>query len=588
MPQSYSQIWNLDTFFSGGSSSSALLQALKELQNEIAHLRQGIASFSLPSLISSLQKLDEECHELESFIACLLAQNTKDQQAVQLQSQIATLRAAYENVSSQLDEALAHLPEETFRQLITDDRLSALAFCLQEKRTWQKKKIPLNQEKLVHQLWIDGYQGWNDLYGTLIGSMRISVSDPNISSQSSLSIGQAENRLFHPDRTIRQTIFQAWEQAWASQEEIFAQILNHLSGFRLNLYEARGWTSVLAEPLFCNRMQEDTLTAMWESIEAHKGCLQRYLEKKASLQGTEKLAWFDVESPLSTNDLPFIPFQEAAEIIIRQFNRFSPNMGAFAKRAFEEQWIEAEDRPGKRPGGFCTHFPQSRQSRIFMTYSGTMNNVFTLAHELGHAYHNAIIDPLPRFAQHYRMNVAETASTLAEMAVIDAMIEEAQKPEVRKVLLNYKVQRSVLFLMNIHARFLFELRFYEERKKGFVLASTLNHLMEEAQQEAFCQTLSQGHPHFWASKQHFYATDVPFYNFPYTFGYLFSLGLYARLREKGPRAPSIYEDLLFDTGRMTTEELAQKHLQVDLRKPIFWEQALELIEKDIQDILLLI
>ena len=255
-------------------------------------------------------------------------------------------------------------------------------------------------------------------------------------------------------------------------------------------------------------------------------------------------------------------------------------MGSFARLAFEQSWIESEDRSGKRPDGFCAPFLNAKQSRIFMTYSGTMNNVFTLAHELGHAYHSYEMRDLPIFAQQYRMNVAETASTLAEVVVIDSMIKQSSSPKTQLALLDNKLQRSVIFLMNIYARFLFEIDFYHERRKGFVLAKDLNDLMEKAQKKAFGNALAEWHPHFWIAKQHFYLTEVPFYNFPYTFGYLFSHGIYAHLQQK-ENAEQAYASLLRDSGSLQVEKLAQRHLGVKLNEPYFWENALNLIENDV-------
>ena len=192
---------------------------------------------------------------------------------------------------------------------------------------------------------------------------------------------------------------------------------------------------------------------------------------------------------------------------------------------------------------------------------------------------------LPVMAQQYAMNVAETASTFAESIVSDASIRQAPTEERRIALLEDKIQRAVAFFMDIHARFLFEIRFYEERKKGLVSPDRLKELMLEAEKEAFCDGLEEYHPHFWASKLHFYITGVPFYNFPYTFGYLFSTGLYGRALQEGSAFAEKYVDLLRDTGRMTVEDLAQKHLGVDLTRPDFWQEAVNLVKADIDQFL---
>ncbi|MBI2812073.1 MAG: oligoendopeptidase, partial [Candidatus Melainabacteria bacterium] len=247
-------------------------------------------------------------------------------------------------------------------------------------------------------------------------------------------------------------------------------------------------------------------------------------------------------------------------------------------------WIEGEDRAGKRPGGFCVAFPKSRQSRIFMTYSGSLINLSTLAHELGHAYHNAMVERLPSFAQHYRMNVAETASTFAEQIVSDAFLRACKTRQEKIKILFDRVERSLMFFMNIQARFIFETQFYEQRKKGFLSAEELCKLMQAAQEKAFGNALGVWHPYFWASKLHFYFTGAPFYNFPYTFGYLFSLGIYEISKKKGPAFADQYDALLRESGMMSSEDLAKKHLGVDLTQPDFWQQAASGVLNDIDEL----
>lgn len=331
-----------------------------------------------------------------------------------------------------------------------------------------------------------------------------------------------------------------------------------------------------------NRMNEQTLGVMWKVIEANKQPFVEYLRRKAQILGVERLSWHDVDAPLGGEQNSY-SFEAAAQLIVEQFALFSQDLADFTTSAFKQSWIEAEDRPGKRPGGFCTSFPVSKQTRIFMTYAGTASNVSTLAHELGHAYHQHVMNDLPVLTQDYAMNVAETASTFAELIVADATVQAAKTDEERITLLEDKIQRSVAFFMNIHARFLFENEFYRKRQEGLVSVKQLNELMVQAQKEAYCDELAEYHPHFWAAKLHFYLTDVPFYNFPYTFGYLFSAGLYAQSIEEGHGFAEKYVALLRDTGIMTVEQLAVKHLGIDLTKPDFWQAA---INKTLEDVTL--
>jgi len=385
---------------------------------------------------------------------------------------------------------------------------------------------------------------------------------------------------------VRQQVFAKYEEAWAEAGELLSSCLNHLAGYRLTLYRHRKWDDVLQEPLEINRMSAETLGVMWDTISKSKDKVVQFLNRKAELLGLNKLAWYDLDAPIGSSQAK-LSYDEGAEFIVEQFRKFDPQLAEFAAKALENRWVEAEDRPGKRAGGFCTSFPESNQSRIFMTYSGTLGNVSTLAHELGHAYHQAVMQGVPQLNQRYAMNVAETASTFAEMLVADAAIKNAASPEEQLVLLEDKIQRVVAFFMNIHARFLFETRFYERRKEGLVSVDELNELMVTAQREAYADSLEQYHPYFWASKLHFYITGTPFYNFPYTFGYLFSSGIYARAQAEGPNFVEKYRNLLRDTGRMRVEELAKTHLGVDLTQPDFWQDAVNLALADIDQFLAL-
>lgn len=441
----------------------------------------------------------------------------------------------------------------------------------------------MEEESLINQLAVDGYHGWSQMYDAIVGSIKIQVEENGEIKQ--LSVGQAANKFSDPDRNVRRKVFEAWEKAWDEKSDLLANTLNHLSGFRLSVYEKRGWKDVLKEPLEINRMQKETLESMWSVIAANKEPLVRFLNRKAELLGVEKLSWYDLDAPLSSGEQNSMPYQEGAEFILRQFSKFGSRLEQFTKRAFENSWIEAEDRENKRPGGFCTGFPLNEQSRIFMTYSGTPSNVSTLAHELGHAFHSYTLNGTNPLNRAYAMNVAETASTFAEMIVSDAAVQEAKDDSEKLALLEDKIQRTVALLMNIHARFLFETRFYEERKQGMVSASRLNEIMLDAQKEAYGDALADYHPAFWASKLHFFITGVPFYNFPYTFGFLFSLGIYAKAVEEGEGFEEKYMALLQDTGSMRVEDLAQKHLKTDLTVKDFWEEAVAACLNDVEEFL---
>jgi len=252
--------------------------------------------------------------------------------------------------------------------------------------------------------------------------------------------------------------------------------------------------------------------------------------------------------------------------------------------ALEKRWIEAEDRTGKAAGGWCSRISIRKESRIFMTYTGTFSGLSTLAHELGHAYHGWVLKDNPPFAAMYPMNLAETASIFNELRVTDAALAASNDFDEKLMLTDQKLANGLTFMSNIHARFVFDSRFYEERKKGAVARERLNEIMKEAQKEAFFGILDEQdgcHPLFWASKLHFFITGAPFYNFPYTFGYLFANGVYDRAIKEGKSFAANYRNLLADTGRLTTEEVARKHLGIDLTKEDFWRDAVNRVCADV-------
>lgn len=500
------QTWDLESIFPGGSSSPQLKTFVETLEKDIQQLERDAKALNIPKMIQGTSHLEDflgqfqsafaRIREVSAFISCLTAQNVNDKKAVQWAGRITLLSANLQAVKNQFDNILWGMSDELWTAWTASEQVSDLDFVLNESRNLAQEKMSPELESLALSLGVDGYHGWGKMYDTIVKNIQIPYEEEGKTTL--LSAGQAFNKLQDPRREVRQAMFEKWEQAWSDSADYCADTLNHLSGYRLKLYENRGWDDVLKEPLAIGRMSRQTLDTMWAVIQDTKPVLVEYLNRKAKLLGLDGLAWTDVDAPLSTSAAK-ISYEDAAANIVDQFRKFSPRMADFAQMAFDKGWIEAEDRPGKRPGAFCTSFPDSDQTRVFMTFGGTASNVSTLAHELGHAYHQHVMRGIPVLNQKYAMNVAETASTFAEMIVFDAMVKGASSEDEKLALLEEKIQNSVAFFMNIHARFLFETRFYDRRKKGLLSSEDISELMVEAQKEAYCDTLTSYHPHFWAS-----------------------------------------------------------------------------------------
>lgn len=590
----YSLNWDLDSLFSGGINSAQLKAKLAKLKTAIATLGDLLDRWDAASdapqyqqfikLITQLQAIEAGIGQAGMFISAVGSADINNPEVAPVNAQLSRLETEAENVSGKLKKVLVQVPDANFTAMLAQPDLQSLAFNLQEMRDDGKELLDDKTEALISRLDLDGKSAWSAHYDSLVATVSVPFHDA-AGHPITLSAGQADNNLLgNADPQYRADLLPAWEQAWTDKEQLFADTLNHLAGFRLTEYAAHGTTDFLRQPLKDNRLSAATLNTIWQVVDDNKQFLLDYLDRKAALLGKKHAGWQDVEAPLNLpgSQLHHFTYDEAAAFIIKHYGEFSPKMAALAQHAFEHNWIEAEDRAGKAPGGWMESAPETHESRIFMTFTGSPNDVSTLAHELGHAFHSSVMSDLPYFRQDYAMNVAETASTFGELIVADANVKAAKTPAEKISLLNAKMDNPLAMFLNIRARFLFETRFYQLRQQKLVTPAELNELMLNAQKEAFGHDLSTYSPHLWASKLHFYIDDLSFYNFPYVFGYLFSLGIYAKAQQEG-NFEDRYIALLRDTANMSTEDLARKHLGVDLTKPDFWLAGVKLIKRDVAE-----
>src|SRR5699024_5829346 len=393
----YEPRWNLDSIFSGGSKSKDFHVYLEEVERNLNTLNTMIESFDpintnlnasqLKEITDQMEVTTKKLREASAFISCLSAQDVNDAYADLLVGKRSQLQAVMSASRTKFGLKLALVTDEIWQKLLEQGQVNELAFILNEKREEATDLLSEKEEILIDNLAVDGYHAWNQMYGTIVGKMKVNIEEDG--KVHSYSVGQAANKLNHPNREVRKHVYEQLQKAWSEHADFFGQTLNHLAGFSLQTYKHRGWMSVLKEPLAINRMKQETLDAMWTAISNNKEHFVKFLKRKADLLGLEKLSFYDIGAPLA-NSVKTSTYTEGAYFIIDQFKKFSAKMASFAKMAFEKRWIEAENRPGKRPGGFCTSFPDSEQTRIFMTYSGTSSNIATLAHELGHAYHQHV------------------------------------------------------------------------------------------------------------------------------------------------------------------------------------------------------
>ena len=574
--------WNLDSLYEGGSRSAAFEKLLKKCDKELSGYDEKLES--LPGTPGDewahatidLQNIAMNLWEAISFVECLQAQDTDDSAADQLMDRVEMMSARQKTFQTRLVTCFLSATDEDWKTFLERPDITGSAFYLDEQREVMRLKMKPEMEVLAEELATDGYHAWGRLYEKIAGSLRTEWSEDGKITH--ISMGQLHNKMEDPDRKVRRLAFEKLEETWKGTGDLTAMALNYQAGFRLNLYKNRGWDSVIQEPLRINRIRRETLETMWGVVAEESPRLVPYMNEKCRILGINKMYWYDQSAPVGKSIKKY-SYDEAADFILEHFGAFSTDMRDFAATALKKGWLETEDRPGKRAGGFCTDFPVKRETRIFSTFGGTYGGLATIGHELGHSYHTWLVKDRPFYSTLYPMTLAETASTFCETLLLDAALEAASSDEERLALLGQKAEEATTMLMNLRSRFLFETSFFDAREKTNQSVEDLNGLMVAAQKKAYCDNLDpEGyHPYFWASKLHFYITSMPFYNFPYVFGYLFSNGIYDRAVQEGSGFAGKYVRLLQDTGVMTCEEVAEKHLGVDLSRPDFWKSAVDRI-----------
>ncbi len=394
-----------------------------------------------------------------------------------------------------------------------------------------------------------------------------------------LTMSEMRNLAMHHDRDVRRTAWRAELAAWEANALPIAAALNGVKGQVLAIGDRRRWDDPLDEALFWSGIDEEILTAMIDSARAAFPDVRRYLRLKASALGIPELAWYDLFAPVGEPGRIW-SWTEATRFIEDQFAAYSGRLHALAGRAFSENWIDAGPRPGKVDGAYCMWLKDD-ESRILANYSPGYDSVTTLAHELGHAYHNLNEAGLTPLQRRTPMILAETASTFCETVVKEAALVDADAGE-RLYILEQSLQGACQVVVDILSRFDFERSLFAARREREVSVSELNRLMLDAQDGTYADGLAKDerHPYMWAVKGHYYSPGLSFYNFPYLFGLLFGLGLYATYQREPELFPDRYDALLGSTGLSSAADLAAR-FDIDLRSRDFWSASLDVIRADI-------
>jgi pepF/M3 family oligoendopeptidase len=445
------------------------------------------------------------------------------------------------------------------------------------------------EEALASELNVTGGSAWGKLHGNV--SSQLSVPFERAGATETLPMSVIRALTSDPDREVRRRAYEAELAAWERVSVPLAASLNSIKGEVNTLSKRRGWDSPLDATLFDASIDRETLDVMMAAARKAFPDFRRYMRAKAHALGVEKLAWYDLFAPVGKSDREW-SFDDASRFIVEQFGAYSQRLSNFAARAFRERWVDAEPRVGKRDGAYCMSL-RGDESRVFANFRPSYDGMSTLAHELGHGYHNLNLAGRTMLQRSTPMTLAETASIFCETIVREAALKNASTQE-RIEILEASIQGSCQVTVDITSRFLFEQGVFEGRTRRELAVDELNAQMLDAQRQTYGDGLDDAvlHPYMWAVKQHYYSTGRSYYNFPYMFGLLFGLGLYARYRQdpEGFKAgydelPTFsfvrkYDDLLSRTGMADAASLALE-FGIDIRSIDFWRSSLDVIRSEI-------
>jgi oligoendopeptidase F len=521
---------------------------------------------------------------IRSYVGCLASADSRNEGYLKEEAELSLLGAEFSKLNSQLLNALKDPDEEIFSSFTQNPDLRDATYYLNRVREEAQHRMNQEKEILAADLGVDGIGAWGRLYDTISSKLEFDMEYPD-GSKARLPMSQRRSLMEKPDREIRKAAFEGGNKAWEKIEDVTAACLNAIAGTRLTLNKHRDIDHFLNVALFQASISKKTLDAMLEAIYSEIDVPKEILRNKAETMNRDKIAWYDLGAPMDLEFKKKLDWQEAQNLVRNSFSATYPELGAFAQRAFEKKWVDWSPREGKRPGGFCTGSLLTKESRIFMTYNETIGDVLTLAHEAGHAFHSYVMRDIRPYSHFYPMTLAESASTFGEMILTEGILQDPSVSDEEKTLmLDTEINHGAIYMMDIPVRFEFEKAFYEERQSGEVSVSRLKKLMAETQNKIFGDILEEGgeDPYFWASKLHFYITGVTFYNFPYTFGYLLSRGLFAMFKKEGRDFIPKYEQFLRLTGSDTAENVARRSIGQDLESPDFWVQSIHTLKEPLE------
>jgi len=571
-------VWNLDKLYKGFDDPAyerdmqavqqllvdykALIKALPQL-DPVEGLRRGI----------QLQEKLSDLSVVGSYASLRSATDATDPEPGSHMGRFMAIRSGFAAPSAEFNEWALSLPN--LMELVRgDEYLKDYEYLFAVKLENAQYRMPSAAEAVAAKMGMSGGSAWSKLQGYLTSTVPVHYRG-EVTNLSSI-----RNLAYDPDPQVRKDAYEAEIACYDAIKEPVAHALNAIKLETISDCQLRGYESPLSRTLIGAEMKQETLDAMLAAMDEYSPKFWQYLKAKAKALGHENgLPWYDLFAPMGDSSTVFTA-EDAKEYLVKQFSTFDEELTQMVERAFDDAWIDFYPRSGKRGGAFCSGLRTLNESRILTNFDGMFTDVVTLAHELGHAFHNQCISAHRPLNHGYSMPLAETASTFNECVVMSAAISAAANDQERIALIESQLQDATQIICDIYSRFRFEKSVFDNRERKFMNADALCQQMLTAQKQSYGDGLDHDclHPYMWICKSHYYGPT--YYNFPYAFGGLFARGLYAQYEKEGASFVPKYKKLLYTTPIASAEDVA-KVADIDLTDINFWRSALQTIADQI-------
>lgn len=575
------EVWSLDALYQGFETEK-FQQDFEELKGKCAEFSKIVSEMenktpqeAVSDYLRCLEEINLLGNHMVVYANLRQATNTGDYEA---RSWLGRLMALFSDLAGQDAAAKQYIAALPVLDALIGQAplLEAYGFLLRNIKKNADYLLQPREEEIVAKMSLSGADAWNQLWETLTSTVEVPYGD----GQETLS--SIRNLAYDADPAVRKSAYEAELAAYEKIKDAGAFALNSIKLETLNECSLRGYETPLARSLRQAHMQQQTLDALLAAMETQMPVFRDYLKAKGKALGHENgLPWYDLFAPLGSAGKKYTA-EEARDMLLLTFGGFDEEQRAMIDRAFRDGWIDFYPRPGKVGGAFCCEVYGAKQSRILANFGGEFGDIVTLAHELGHAFHNEMIFDHRVLNQDLPMPLAETASTFNENVLVSAALAAAKNPEEKLALMENQLSDACQIICDIYSRFLFEKSVFESRQGQFLSAADLCEKMLAAQKQAYGDGLDSGalHPYMWLCKGHYYSGGLSYYNFPYAFGGLLSRGLYAMYQEEGAAFVPKYKALLRATTVMEAEEAARV-CGIDLTDRGFWEKGMASFAQEI-------